>query len=123
MFECKFIISNDFISAVELARLKQIEEVLDLYNNRGGFKASLEYAVSVFGATAFDFYEKFAEFFYREGFQHRSHKKEDLYRIFYAFGQEEDLGEKLVELLEQDLVETMNFDAVKKFKRKGWIIG
>ena len=116
------VISNDFISAVELCRLKQIEEVLDLYNNRGGFKASLEYAISAMGRTAFDFYEEFAEFFYREGFQHRSHKKEDLYRIFFAFGQERDLGEELEALLEQDLVATMNFDAVKKFKRKGWAI-
>jgi len=114
------VISNDFISAVELARLKQIEEVLDLYNNRGGFKGSLAYAISAMGETAFDFYEKFSEFYYREGHQHRSHKKEDLYRIFYAFGQEAGLGEELVALLEQDLKATMNFDAVKKFKRKGW---
>jgi radical SAM superfamily enzyme YgiQ (UPF0313 family) len=117
------VISNDFISAMELAKLKQIEEVLDLYNNRGGFKASLEYAISAVGQTSFDFYEKFAEFFYRNGFQHRSHKKEDLYRIFYAFGQEAELGDELTALLEQDLEATMNFDAVKKFKRKGWIIG
>lgn len=114
------VISNDFINAVELARLKQIEEVLDLYNNRGGFKRSLTYAIDAMGETAFDFYEKFSEFFYREGFQHRSHKKEDLYRIFYAFGREAELGEELVALLEQDLEATMNFDAVKKFKRKGW---
>ena len=33
------------------------------------------------------------------------------------------MGEKLTELLEHDLEATMNFDAVKKFKRKGWIIG
>lgn len=116
------VISNDFISAMELCRLKQIEEVLDLYNNRGGFKTSLAYAIEAMGVTAFDFYEKFAEFFYMNGFQHRSHKKEDLYRIFYAFGQEAELGEKLPVLLEQDLEATMNFDAVKKFKRKGWEI-
>ncbi len=114
------VISNEFISAMELSRLKQIEEVLDLYNNRGGFKASLAYAIDTMGATAFDFYEKFSEYFYREGHQHRSHKKEDLYRIFYAFGQENGLGEQLTVLLEQDLEATMNFDAVKKFKRKGW---
>ncbi len=116
------VISNDFISAVELARLKQIEEVLDLYNNRGGFKSSLAYAIGAMGETAFDFYENFSEFFYREGFQHRSHKKEDLYRIFYAFGRESGLGEELVALLEKDLEATMNFDTVKKFKRKGWEI-
>jgi hypothetical protein len=74
------------------------------------------------GVTAFDFYEKFSEYFYREGHQHRSHKKEDLYRIFYAFGHANGLGDRLTELLEQDLEATMNFDAVKKFKRKGWNI-
>ena len=116
------VISNDFITATELCRLKRIEEVLDLYNNRGGFKASLKRAIASMGETAFDFYEKFAEFFYRNGFQHRSHKKEDLYRIFYAFGMEAELGDELAVLLEQDLVETMNFDAVKKFRRKGWEI-
>ena len=115
--------------------------MLDLYNNRGGFKASLAYAIEAMGETAFDFYEKFSEFFYRNGFQHRSHKKEDLYRIFWAFGQEAGIGQEpgadpevsigaeggtgcqLEQMLECDLVETMNFDAVKKFKRKGWIIG
>lgn len=116
------VISNDFISAKELCRLKQIEEVLDLYSNRGGFKASLTYAIEAAGKTAFDFYEDFSEYFYRMGHQHRSHKKEDLYRIFYGFAMEKELGDEIVQLLEQDLEATMNFDAVKKFKRKGWDI-
>ncbi len=116
------VISNDFMTAQELCRLKQIEEVLDLYNNRGGFKASLDYAIETMGVTAFDFYEVFSEYFYRMGHQHRSHKKEDLYRIFYGFAMEKGMGEKMVQLLEQDLEATMNFDAVKKFKRKGWSI-
>ena len=70
----------------------------------------------------FVFYENFSEYYYDRGFQHRSHKKEDLYRIFYAFGQEKNLGQVFTELLLQDLEQTMNFDAVKKFKRKGWNI-
>lgn len=116
------VISNDFMSARDICRLKQIEEVLDLYNNRGGFEASLEYAIKTMGLTAFDFYEVFSEYYYRKGHQHRSHKKEDLYRIFYGFAMEKDLGERMVRVLEQDLENTMNFDAVKKFKRKGWSI-
>ena len=116
------VISNDFITAKELCRLKQIEEVLDLYNNRGGFKASLAYAIEASESDAFGFYEEFSEYFYREGHQHRSHKKEDLYRIFYGFAMEKGLGDEMVQLLENDLEATMNFDAVKKFKRKGWSI-
>lgn len=116
------VISNDFISAMELCRLKQIEEVLDLYNNRGGFEASLKTAIGLMDRTAFDFYEAFAGYFYRNGHQHRSHKKEDLYRIFYGFSGEMGWLEEMLPVLESDLEAAMNFDAVKKFKRKGWDI-
>lgn len=116
------VISNDFMSAQDICRLKQIEEVLDLYNNRGGFSTSLKFVIEAMRLTAFDFYELFSEYFYSMGYQHRSHKKEDLYRIFYGFAMEHDLGDSMVRILEQDLENTMNFDAVKKFKRKGWSI-
>lgn len=116
------VISNRFISAEELCRLKQIEEVLDLYYNRGGFEQALTWATEHLARTPFDFYEAFADYYYAFGFQHRSHKKEDLYRIFYQFGCGSGDGETLKLLLEADMERTMNFDAVKKFKRKGWSI-
>lgn len=116
------VISNKFISAEELCRLKQVEEVLDLYHNRGGFERSLDYAAGKLAETPFDFYQAFADYYYSCGFQHRSHKKEDLYRIFYHFSCTCGEGEILQKLLEEDMDRTMNFDAVKKFKRKGWNI-
>ena len=121
------VISNDFISAGELVRLKMIEHVLDLYANKGGFTQSLRYLCEASSATAFRFYEKLSAFFYEEGYQHRSHKKEDLYRILYRFALslEEDfpgISEKTKVLLSADLEVTMNFDAVKKFHKKGWEI-
>lgn len=116
------VISNRFISAAELCRLKRIETLLDLYDNRGGFSRSLRYGISRMRKSPFAFYERFSEYYYEHGFQHRSHKKEDLYRIFYAFGHARELGKGLEECLSRDLEETMNFDAVKKFKRKGWNI-
>ena len=70
----------------------------------------------------FEFYERFSEFFYESGYQHRSHKKEDLYRIMNKFAESENLGQRIKECLGQDLEATMNFDAVKKFYRKGWNI-
>ncbi len=116
------VISNCFMNAKELCRLQRIEEVLDLYHNRGGFEQSLPAAICLTEKTAFDFYEAFSSYYYDCGFQHRSHKKEDLYRILYAFGQENNWGEAFSSLVQQDLEQTMNFDAVKKFKRKGWSI-
>ncbi|MCI5721141.1 MAG: B12-binding domain-containing radical SAM protein [Firmicutes bacterium] len=114
------IISNRWISAGELVRLKMIENVLDLYDNKGGFCLSLRNIMALTGLDAFGFYMEFSEFFYEEGYQHRSHKKEDLYRILNKFAESKDIC--IREWLENDLEATMNFDAVKKFYRKGWEI-
>lgn len=119
------VISNRYLSAENLVRLKMIESVLDLYFNRGGFEDTLEFAVKELSESPFDFYEEFADFYYSNGYQHRSHKKEDLYRILYLYGQWKDsflpgTKEKLKNLLEWDMHRTLNPDAVKKFKKKGW---
>ncbi|MDD7718524.1 MAG: DUF4080 domain-containing protein [Eubacteriaceae bacterium] len=114
------IISNKWISADQLVRLKMIENVLDLYDNKGGFSESIRNAMALMGLDAFSFYMAFSEFFYEQGYQHRSHKKEDLYRILNKFAESENIC--IREWLEKDLESTMNFDAVKKFYRKGWNI-
>ncbi len=121
------VISNRYLSASSLVQLKMIEKVLDLYFNRGGFEDSLDFAVREFSDCPFDFYEEFSHFYYLKGYQHRSHKKEDLYRIFYAYGLWKEktiagIAEKLKNLLEWDMHRTLNPDAVKKFKKKGWDI-
>lgn len=112
------VISNRFITAEELCKLKQIETVLDLYHNRGGFEYTLSYMID---ASAFDFFEAFAAYYY-QGYQHKSHKKEDLYRILYEYAGTIYEKPRAKQFLELDLENTMNFDAVKKFKRKGWSI-
>ena len=61
-------------------------------------------------------------FFFSKGYQHRSHKKEDLYRILLKFAESKGLGEGAEVFLTEDLSRTMNFDAVKKFHKKGWEI-
>lgn len=119
------VISNRFISAEGITRLKMIENLLDLYYNRGGFYKTLEYAIARFQTTAFDFYEELAYFFYLKGYQNRSHKKEDLYRIFYEYACWKDrslpgVAEEIQRLLVMDMSNTLNPDAIKKFDRKGW---
>ncbi|MBE6030540.1 MAG: DUF4080 domain-containing protein [Clostridiales bacterium] len=139
------VISNDFISAKELIRLKKIEAVLDLYFNRKGFGRTLEYIIKTKFAGPFEFYEDFADYYYEKGFQHVSHKKEDLYRILNKYAEsftgdgadgceESDTAFEGIEdrsfgftghvrgLLMQDMEDTLNFDAIKKFVNKGWEI-
>lgn len=114
------VISNQFLSSRELNLLKQVECVLSLYHNRDGFQNSLEYAIMRYAETPFDFYLAFAEFYHRNGYHLRSHRKEDLYRIFYQYIHTVKPDSEMDRILEADLEASMNFDAVKKFKRKGW---
>jgi radical SAM superfamily enzyme YgiQ (UPF0313 family) len=121
------VISSNYLSALGLARLKKIENVLDLYYNRGGFQHTLDFALDYIAETPFDFYEELADYYYLKGFQHKSHKKEDLYRILFLYaGWKErfipNIKDKMKELLALDMEETLNPDAVKKFMRKGWEI-
>ncbi len=122
------VISNKFITAFQLSKLKMIEKILDLYYNRGGFNSSLRFAMEVLNLNPFEFYEEYAYYFFIKGYQHNSHKKEDLYRFFYHFvvwkGNQMnlELEEIIHEVLDQDMAMTLNPDAIKKFKRKGWEI-
>ncbi|MEF9922916.1 MAG: DUF4080 domain-containing protein, partial [Anaerovoracaceae bacterium] len=123
------IISSNYMTSVEMIKLKMIETVLDLYYNKGGFGKTLSFVEPTVAKTPFNFYEQLADFFYSHGFQHKSHKKEDLYRIMRKFIESREdeikvdgLLDMATELLSQDLEETMNFDAVKKFNKKGWEI-
>ena len=119
------VISTKFISSKELARLKMIENVLDLYHNRGGFDKSVSLLIEK-SESAFDFFDSLAEFYYGCGYQHRSHKKEDLYRILNAYGvsvsRDPAEAETIRHAAEEDLCASMNSEAVKKFMRKGWEI-
>ncbi len=120
------IICNDFLSARDIIRLKQIENVLNLFSNRGGFENTVEYLAGL-NATSFDFFEEIALFYYLKGYQQKSHKKEDLYRILrqYAYWKDrshEGAFDKATDLLYKDMENTLNPDAIKKFNKKGWKI-
>lgn len=138
------IISNKYISAEDIAFLKRVENILDDYWNKGGFKRALNFGVKDFEENpeeqfgmdcfkeyatrfngAFAFYTGFANYYYHKGYHRMSHRKEDNYRILNEFflsiyGEKSIKFQRAQELLYADLVERMNPDAVKKFNKKGW---
>ncbi len=116
------LFTND-IGADELVHLKMVEELLDLYWNRGGFAHSVNFMTDLQFDTPFDFYSTFAKYYYAAGHQHKSHKKEDLYRILDQFGRclgDADTADEVRCRLIRDMAETLNPDAIKKFEKKGW---
>ncbi|MDD7511335.1 MAG: DUF4080 domain-containing protein [Peptostreptococcaceae bacterium] len=124
------VISTTGMSAEELVSLKELERVLDVFYNRGGFGRALSFLMEGTNLSPFDFYEDLARFYHENGYQHRYHKKEDNYRILYGYAlakelmfpiEYKDFTEATMNILRVDLEETMNFDAVKKFYKKGWM--
>ena len=140
------VISTAYIKAEELARLHMIENMLDIYYNRGGFSHTLEYFIAVLEKGAFGFYEMLADFYYETGYQHRNRKKEDQYRILRQFAlvleaQEKEreeqasdtalrkenaglqgLTQEIESLLCIDIAETFQAEECKRFHKKGWEI-
>lgn len=121
------VISTAYISAEELVRLKMIEEMLDIYANRGGFSHTVAYLIETVGDGPFRFYEKLADNYYASGFQHRDRKKDDQYRILLKFARrlseeqgDAQMAEQALAMLGRDAEETMNPENLKRFLRKGW---
>jgi radical SAM superfamily enzyme YgiQ (UPF0313 family) len=115
------IIRNEYISAYEMMILKRVENVLDDFYNKGGFERGLEAICSAY-ENPFEAYAAFANFYYENGYQKASHKKEDNYRILNKFAVEVIGNESITALIYEDLNDRLNFDAVKKFNKKGWDI-
>ncbi len=59
------IIENKWIESNELVKLKHIGELVDLIYNTGRFAETEKFMVSLYG-SAFNFYERAADFFHRE---------------------------------------------------------
>ncbi len=52
------ILYNEFISATELMELKQVEEILDRYYNKGRYKNSMRYLYSFFAKNGYELFER-----------------------------------------------------------------
>ena len=119
------VISNRYMSSMDLIKLKMVETVLELFHNRGGFSRSLEYLIEKTGTFPFRFYERLADFYFSMGYHHVSHKKEELYRILYQFAVRLDknrdgIREEAQQCLLEDIKSTLNEDTVKRFLKRGW---
>lgn len=100
------VISNNYISADEIIRLKMIENVLELYYNKPGFRSTLKYIIGKSGKTPFDFYMDFAGYYYGEDYHSSSHSRSSLYDILWKYIEKSGWGsnEGLKELMLYDRI-------------------
>jgi len=101
------ILSNNFITFDELAKLKNIEEVLERYYNSGRFAESLKYLTGRLYKTPFDFYYDFSVYLRETGQLDRPATLQSMYDSLFSFIENEFSkahGEILKDLMRFDFL-------------------
>lgn len=103
------IISNQYISAAELYRLRQIEVLVDRYFNSGAFKQSLAFifAAQIY-STPFDFFEAFSFYWDSQGYYDVGKSKEQLFGILKEFFNDHQKSQLIGEWLKFDFLSQGN---------------
>lgn len=78
------VLSTRWLSFGELLKLKQVEEMLEVYHNSGQFQFSLAYLMQKWDSP-FDFFLALGEFYRENGYWGRSWKRLDRYDILRRF--------------------------------------
>lgn len=80
------VICTKYISADEILKLKNIEELVDKYYNEKYFESSLEYVSrKLFPESAFEFYENFSVYWQQNNLYKMSHSRKKLYKILFDY--------------------------------------
>lgn len=121
------VIASRYMRSIDLAKLKMVAKVLDLFHNRGGFQRTLAGFCEEMSLTPFHMYEMLADHYFGKGYDMAAHKKEDLYRIVHQVAERyEDrypgLLAKIERYLSLDMIDTLKPEVVDRFMRKGWTI-
>ncbi|MCC0627861.1 MULTISPECIES: B12-binding domain-containing radical SAM protein [unclassified Clostridioides] len=81
---------NNYISYEETLKLKDIEDILERYYNSKNFVLSMRYIIGRFyKQSPFKFFEAFAKYFDKNGYFDLAQGKNQLYKIFMDFYNEE----------------------------------
>ncbi len=87
------VISNDDITYEELLKLKDVEEILDFYYNSGDFIKSVDYLITNFYSSPFEFYLDLADFYEEKGHFKVAHKKLAIFKFLVDFYTEKKFGQ------------------------------
>ncbi|MDY5480041.1 MAG: B12-binding domain-containing radical SAM protein [Peptostreptococcus porci] len=107
------ILSNKFIAYDEILKLKDIEEILEIYYNSGNFNVSIDYIIARYYDRPFVFYEQFSVFFDENGYFDISLGKNKLYEVLLGF------AKKIISEREEFIVfkELVKFDYLSMGKQ------
>lgn len=113
------VLFTKWLSYDKVLKLKQIEEMVEVYYNSGQFPTSIRYLES-FYSYSFDLYEALGEFYEKKGYHCISHTRNNRYEILLEFCEEnkEASLEVMKELLVYDIYLRENLKSRPSFARE-----
>lgn len=82
------VFSTKWLSYEEVLKLKQVEEMVEVYYNSFQFSASMAYLEQFF-SSPFDMYEKIGEYYKKNQLYDRKHSRVQRYEILWSFVEQE----------------------------------
>jgi len=79
------ILGNDQMPFSDLVRIKRVEDMLEKYWNAHRMDRTIEYLVGAAYPSAFDFFQRFGDYWEERGWQRIGHQLEDLFARLWAF--------------------------------------
>lgn len=112
------VLYTKWLSYQEVVRLKQVEEMVEIYYNSNQFSHTLSFLERAFD-SAFAMYEKLADFFKEQGYFTNHPARVYRYEILLAFAKEYDITREAIyrELLLYDLYLRENVKSRPSFAR------
>ena len=89
------VLSTNWLCFDDVLRIKQVEEMLEVYYNSGQFEVTMK-LMDVLYDSAFDFYQRLGDFYAKRGYFSMSHTRLRRCEILLEFLQEEFLQEKFL---------------------------
>lgn len=85
------VLKTKWLSYGEICRLKEIEDMVEVYYNSGQFSHTMK-AMEEYFSDAFAMYEAMADFYERKGYSSFSHSRIKRYEILIEFLKEQKIG-------------------------------
>ncbi len=99
------VIQSGSMTAMELLRLKKLEELLDRFYNSGAFKGGLEYLMEVSGSP-WKLFSGLTDYFEDNGLFDIKHSRESLYKILCDFAEYKGVPLEFWDILKFDYFTT-----------------
>lgn len=111
------ILGNNVLSFDDMQKIKRVEDILEKYWNAHRMDNTLEWVISRYFETPFDFFQTFGDYWEEQGWSRLGHQLEDLFvRLHYFLGNQQAADQ-------EHLTSLMKFDFLRNQKhrpRKLW---